>query len=113
MEILAIVLALLYLILAIRQNILCWLCAAISTSIYIFLFFEAKLYSPNSTTLSLYEIRLRSTIGEAPDIKLAKAKGSEYLNPEKILLGLKKKYKLFLKRNRDKVPNKNHEMLSA
>jgi nicotinamide mononucleotide transporter len=44
MEILAIVLALLYLILAIRQNILCWLCAAISTLIYIFLFFEAKLY---------------------------------------------------------------------
>tara|TARA_B110000003_G_scaffold73142_1_gene74502 strand:- start:635 stop:1192 length:558 start_codon:yes stop_codon:yes gene_type:complete len=44
MEILAVVLALLYLILAIRQNILCWLCAAISTLIYVFVFFEAKLY---------------------------------------------------------------------
>ena len=44
MEILAVILALLYLILAIRQNILCWICAAISTSIYIFIFIEAKLY---------------------------------------------------------------------
>lgn len=44
MEILAVILALLYLLLAIRQNILCWLCAAISTSIYVFLFIEAKLY---------------------------------------------------------------------
>ena len=43
MEILAVILALLYLLLAIRQNILCWLCAAISTSIYVFLFIEAKL----------------------------------------------------------------------
>jgi len=44
MEILAVILAVLYLLLAIRQNILCWLCAAISTSIYVFLFIEAKLY---------------------------------------------------------------------
>ena len=44
MEILAVILAVFYLLLAIRQNILCWLCAAISTSIYVFLFMEAKLY---------------------------------------------------------------------
>jgi len=44
MENLAVILAIGYLLLAIRQNILCWICAALSTSIYIYLFFNAKLY---------------------------------------------------------------------
>ncbi len=43
-EIVAVVAAVLYLLLAIRQNILCWLFAAISTAIYIKLFLDAKLY---------------------------------------------------------------------
>jgi len=43
-EIIAVVAALLYLVLAIRQNILCWLFAAVSTAIYIWLFVVAKLY---------------------------------------------------------------------
>jgi len=38
------VLAVAYLLLAIRQNIWCWLCAAISTAIYVYLFFSARLY---------------------------------------------------------------------
>ncbi len=37
-------LALAYLVLAIRQNIWCWFCAATSTAIYVVLFAEARLY---------------------------------------------------------------------
>jgi nicotinamide mononucleotide transporter len=33
-----------YLLLAIRQNIWCWLCAGVSTAIYVWLFFDAQLY---------------------------------------------------------------------
>jgi len=43
-ELAGVVLAIGYLLLAIRQNIWCWVCAAISTAIYVVLFAEAKLY---------------------------------------------------------------------
>jgi len=43
-EFFAVVLAVSYLVLAIRQNIWCWLCAGISTAIYVWLFVGAKLY---------------------------------------------------------------------
>ena len=43
-ELLAVLLAIGYLLLAIRQNIWCWFCAAFSTAIYVFLFLQAKLY---------------------------------------------------------------------
>ena len=43
-EVLAVVLAVLYLLLAIRQNIWCWAAAAVSTTLYLFIMFEAKLY---------------------------------------------------------------------
>jgi len=43
-EALAVVLAITYLVLAIRQNIWCWAAAAVSTTIYLFIMFEAKLY---------------------------------------------------------------------
>jgi nicotinamide mononucleotide transporter len=43
-EILAVALALGYLLLAIRENIWCWACAALSTAIYVWLFATAKLY---------------------------------------------------------------------
>lgn len=33
-----------YLLLAIRENIWCWLCAGVSTAIYVWLFADAKLY---------------------------------------------------------------------
>jgi len=36
--------AIVYLILAIRQNILCWVFAGISTAIYVYLFFTVRLY---------------------------------------------------------------------
>jgi nicotinamide mononucleotide transporter len=40
----AVLFAVLYLVLAIRQNILCWVCAGISTAIYVYLFLNARLY---------------------------------------------------------------------
>ena len=43
-ESVAVVMALMYLVLAIRQNIWCWLCAGISTAIYVYLFLNARLY---------------------------------------------------------------------
>jgi nicotinamide mononucleotide transporter len=44
LEIVAVALAIAYLLLAIRQNIWCWLCAGVSTAIYVYLFVDAKLY---------------------------------------------------------------------
>ncbi len=44
LEFAAVVFALLYLVLAIRENIWCWLCAMVSTAIYVWLFIGAKLY---------------------------------------------------------------------
>lgn len=43
-EVVAVVTAIGYLLLAIRQNIWCWSCAAISTAIYAYLFIDAGLY---------------------------------------------------------------------
>jgi len=43
-ESVAVVLAVAYLLLVIRQNIWCWLCAGLSSAIYIWLFVVAKLY---------------------------------------------------------------------
>ena len=43
-ELTAVLLAIGYLIFAIRQNIWCWFCAAVSTAIYVYLFVRAKLY---------------------------------------------------------------------
>ncbi len=44
LEVTAVVAAVLYLVLAIRQNIACWSFALLSTAIYIWLFIEARLY---------------------------------------------------------------------
>ena len=44
LELLAVALAVLYLLLAIRQNIWCWAAAAVSTTLYLFIMYEAKLY---------------------------------------------------------------------
>jgi len=43
-EAIAVIFAVLYLLLAIRENIWCWFCAGISTAVYVWLFFEARLY---------------------------------------------------------------------
>lgn len=44
LEAIAVIAAIAYLLLAIRQNIWCWAFAAISTSIYVYLFIDARLY---------------------------------------------------------------------
>ena len=44
LEIFAVIFAIAYLLLAVRQNILCWYAAFISTSIYIFLYWDVSLY---------------------------------------------------------------------
>ena len=44
LEMAAVVAAILYLLLAIRENIWCWLFAGISTAIYVYLFITARLY---------------------------------------------------------------------
>ena len=43
-ELTAVILAVAYLVLAIRQNIWCWFCAGISTALYVYLFAKANLY---------------------------------------------------------------------
>ena len=43
-ELVAVILAVAYLLLAIRENIWCWLCAGISTAIYVVIFVDARLY---------------------------------------------------------------------
>lgn len=43
-EVIAVIAAILYLLFAIRESIICWFFAAISTAIYVWLFIEAKLY---------------------------------------------------------------------
>jgi len=44
LEAIAVVLAVMYLVLAIQQNIWCWLCAGLSTVIFAYLFFDVRLY---------------------------------------------------------------------
>jgi nicotinamide mononucleotide transporter len=44
LEAVAVILAVMYLVLAIRQSIWCWLCAGISTIIFAYLFFDVRLY---------------------------------------------------------------------
>jgi nicotinamide mononucleotide transporter len=43
-EIPAVLLAVVYLVLAIRQNIWCWAAAAVSTLLYLFIMYQARLY---------------------------------------------------------------------
>jgi nicotinamide mononucleotide transporter len=51
LELIAVLLAIAYLLLAIRQNIWCWVCAGASTAIYIYLFANARLYMESALNL--------------------------------------------------------------
>jgi nicotinamide mononucleotide transporter len=51
LELVAVLLAIGYLLLAIRQNIWCWVCAGASTAIYIYLFATARLYMESALNL--------------------------------------------------------------
>jgi nicotinamide mononucleotide transporter len=50
-ELLAVLLALAYLVLAARENILCWYCALISTAIYVTLFWDVSLFMESALNI--------------------------------------------------------------
>ena len=50
-EVAAVVLAIAYLLLAIRQNIWCWAAAALSTLMYLFIMYQARLYMESALQL--------------------------------------------------------------
>ena len=58
LELLAVLLAVGYLLLAIRQNIWCWFFAAISTAIYVTLFLQAKLYMESLLNIFYFAMAL-------------------------------------------------------
>lgn len=58
LEVIAVVAAIAYLLLAIRQNIWCWLGAAISTAIYVYLFFGARLYMESALNLFYFAMAI-------------------------------------------------------
>lgn len=69
LEAAAVVLAVGYLLLVIRQNIWCWLCAVISTACYVYIFIDAKLYMESALNLfylvvALYGWRVWLTGGQ-------------------------------------------------
>ncbi len=74
-EVAAVLLALTYLVLAIRQNAACWLAAILSTSIYIVLMFQVGLYMESA--LQLFYIAMAFygwyswTHGDGPEHELA------------------------------------------
>lgn len=57
-EVAAVLLAILYLLLAIRENIWCWLCAGASTAIYIYLYADAKLYMESVLNLFYFAMAI-------------------------------------------------------
>ena len=58
LEVIAVAAAIAYLLLAIRQNIWCWLGAAISTVIYVYLFFGARLYMESALNLFYFAMAM-------------------------------------------------------
>ncbi len=58
LELLAVLLAIGYLLLAIRQNIWCWFFAAVSTAIFVYLFLQAKLYMESLLNIFYFAMAL-------------------------------------------------------
>ena len=54
----AVLFAVLYLVLAIRQNIYCWSCAGVSTAIYVLLFLDAKLYMESALNVFYFAMAI-------------------------------------------------------
>jgi len=73
-EVVAVLLALAYLVLAIRENVLCWIAAIFSTSIYIVLMFRVGLYMESALQLFYIAMAVYGwyswTHGEGPGHKL-------------------------------------------
>jgi nicotinamide mononucleotide transporter len=58
LEAVAVVAAILYLLLAIRENIWCWLFAGISTAIYVYLFITARLYMESALNVFYFAMAI-------------------------------------------------------
>ena len=58
LEAFAVVAAILYLLLAIRQNIWCWLFAGVSTVIYVYLFITARLYMESALNVFYFAMAI-------------------------------------------------------
>lgn len=58
LELAAVLLAIAYLVFAIRQNIWCWLCAGISTAIYVVLFAKARLYMESALNVFYFAMAI-------------------------------------------------------
>jgi len=73
-EVAAVILALVYLVLAIRENVLCWLAAILSTSIYIVLMYRVGLYMESALQLFYIAMAVYGwyswTHGEGPGHRL-------------------------------------------
>jgi len=73
-ELVAVLLALAYLVLAIRENVACWIAAILSTSIYIVLMFQVGLYVESALQLFYIAMAVYGwyswTHGEGPGHKL-------------------------------------------
>jgi len=57
-EIIAVIFAVLYLLLAIRENIWCWFCAGASTAIYVVLYSDAKLYMESALNVFYFAMAI-------------------------------------------------------
>ena len=58
LEVAAVVAAILYLLLAIRENIWCWFFAGISTAIYVYLFMTARLYMESALNVFYFAMAI-------------------------------------------------------
>lgn len=74
LEIVAVLAAIAYLLLAIRQNIWCWLFAGVSTAIFVYLFAYAKLYMESALNVFYFAMAVYGwfvwTSGRSGDSKL-------------------------------------------
>ena len=78
LEVVAVVTAIAYLLLAVRQIIWCWLCAAVSTAIYVYLFIDARLYMESVLNLFYFAMAIYGwyswTAGRSDSDELAVSK---------------------------------------
>ena len=76
-EVAAVAFAIAYLVLAIRENLWCWFCAGVSTAIYVYLYFDAKLYMESLLNVFYFAMAIygwwvwRSGSGNADTIPVA------------------------------------------
>jgi len=74
LEAVAVIGAILYLLLAIRQNLWCWFFAGISTAIYVYLFIDAKLYMESALNVFYFAMAIYGWyvwyFGRAGDVEL-------------------------------------------